>query len=179
VGDELPVCRAYFKIREVSSRFSLPLTSSTVAIDVGAAPGGWTSFLADAGCSHVIAVDPGKLELGSAPNPAIEHLQMKLQDALPLLLPRASSPADLYCCDMNAAPPLVVDLFLQAVPLLRAGARVVLTFKNVYPKKHAWQQAHDLAISRLAEHLTDLSSVQLFANTSRESTVLGSLKGAG
>jgi predicted rRNA methylase YqxC with S4 and FtsJ domains len=44
------VCRAYYKLREAVRRSgqTLPLPPGTVALDVGASPGGWSEFLARA-----------------------------------------------------------------------------------------------------------------------------------
>lgn len=55
------VSRAEFKIMEAFSEFGI--RPPQVAIDIGAAPGGWSLFLAKKGAS-VIAIDSGRLEYG-------------------------------------------------------------------------------------------------------------------
>ncbi|EOD30059.1 hypothetical protein EMIHUDRAFT_462926 [Emiliania huxleyi CCMP1516] len=102
------------------------------------------------------------------------------REALPRLLERSrtSGPYDLYCCDMNAPPAVATDLLLQALPLLRAGAVVVLTFKNTFKKPAPWHEACEAALARLRGPLDGVRSVQLFANTVRECTVLGEVRAA-
>eukprot|EP00927_Polykrikos_kofoidii_P071758 TRINITY_DN67988_c0_g1_i1.p1 TRINITY_DN67988_c0_g1~~TRINITY_DN67988_c0_g1_i1.p1 ORF type:complete len:509 (+),score=99.45 TRINITY_DN67988_c0_g1_i1:170-1696(+) len=175
--DVSPVCRAYYKIREVASREKFLWGAGSLAIDCGASPGGWSTFLAASGCSRVIAIDPGAIDLvneSEAVRGAIDHMQMKLQDALPLLLERGEQ-AELYCCDMNDDPKIVVDLLMEALPLLMPGARLVLTFKNVFSKKEEWLEAQQTQIARLQSTFANIRSVHLFANTPRECTVLGNV----
>lgn len=83
-------------------------TSSPVplsaAIDLGAAPGAWTSYLADH-CRTVVAVDPGQLS-SFALRANVHHLRMRAQEAsehIHLLLGQDSG-ADLLVCDMNIHP---------------------------------------------------------------------------
>jgi 23S rRNA U2552 (ribose-2'-O)-methylase RlmE/FtsJ len=47
---------------------------ATVAVDVGAAPGGWTKLLA-ACCDRVIAIDPGALHADVVALPAVTHVR--------------------------------------------------------------------------------------------------------
>ena len=42
-----------------------------------------------------------------------------------LLKRKMGGSLDLYCCDMNAPPAFVTDLFLEALPLMKPGAAVV------------------------------------------------------
>mmetsp|Transcript_7423 Transcript_7423/g.24700 ORF Transcript_7423/g.24700 Transcript_7423/m.24700 type:complete len:618 (+) Transcript_7423:26-1879(+) len=175
-----PVCRAYHKLEQAAAHIALPLSASARALDVGASPGGWTSYLAEAGIGSVVAIDPGALEPRVLALPAVEHLRTRFEEALPRLLERSrtSGPYDLYCCDMNAPPAVATDLLLQALPLLRAGAVVVLTFKNTFKKPAPWHEACEAALARLRGPLDGVRSVQLFANTVRECTVLGEVRAA-
>ena len=129
-------------------------------------------FLAER-CRSVVAVDPGLLRLpDSLPSTArIEHLPMLLERALPLLRARGAA-FDLYCCDMNAPPLEAVDLLLATLPLLRAGARIVLTFKSGAEKKHEWQKVVDAQLERLRRVADEVQLLHLFANTSNECTVV-------
>lgn len=173
-----PVCRAYFKLQEAGSHLDLGLGSHLTALDVGSSPGGWTSYLAQAGCAKVWSVDPGLLDPGVLALPAVEHLKMKIEDALPLLTRKGvAGTIGLYCCDMNAPPAQAVKLFLRAVPLLRPGAAVVLTFKNTLhnprAKKAEWEADVAAGVEAMGETVEGVRVVQLFANTPRECTVLG------
>lgn len=55
-----------------------------VAVDCGAAPGGWTKFLIERGCQKVYAVDPGDMEKGLTADRRVVHLRMSARDALPV-----------------------------------------------------------------------------------------------
>ena len=61
--------------------------SRFVALDCGAAPGGWTKLLSRCGC-FVFAVDPAQLAPAVAALPTVEHWRHTLQAAL--ALPRAA-----------------------------------------------------------------------------------------
>ena len=130
-GADGVICRAFYKLREVALRLGLRLEVEH-AIDVGASPGGWTTCLCDAGCARVTAVDPGALYLppALAASGRVEHLQMRIEAALPLLHERGGVRLDLLVCDMNAPPEVVVAIAHDASPLLVDGAALVLTFKN-------------------------------------------------
>ncbi len=66
---ERPVSRAELKMREVMAEFSEIFTSEKTALDIGAAPGGWTRAMAPK-LKKVIAVDRAKLapEVMALPN---------------------------------------------------------------------------------------------------------------
>ena len=66
----------------------------------------------------------------------------------------------------------------QAKSLLKPGAQLVLTFKNVFPKKAAWIASRDEQLQRLGGEADGVTMLQLFANTPRECTVLATIKAA-
>ena len=180
------VSRAYYKMREVRARCACvpaDLATLAAAIDVGAAPGGWTACLAKAGVRRVVAVDPGALTIPDAPpyDRAVEHMQMTFEAALPQLVSAArTADADvrfgLYVCDMNQPPATALDFMLRSLPLLRPRAPFVLTFKNPFKKDAQWQQALGAALARLALVADGVTELHLFANTSHETTVVGTIK---
>lgn len=51
------ISRAKFKLMEAEKEFAIPFSSFRNAVDIGASPGGWTSFLLERGLK-VTAVDP-------------------------------------------------------------------------------------------------------------------------
>ena len=159
------------------------LSTLAAAIDVGAAPGGWTACLAKAGVRRVVAVDPGALTIPDEPpyDTAVEHMQMTFEAALPQLVSAArTADADvrfgLYVCDMNQPPATALDFMLRSLPLLRPRAPFVLTFKNPFKKDAQWQQALGAALARLELVADGVTELHLFANTSHETTVVGTIK---
>src|SRR5207248_6285352 len=66
------ISRAEFKLLEALELFGLTLPSQGQVLDLGAAPGGWTRLLLEAGMS-VVAVDPAKLDSRLARHPRLEH----------------------------------------------------------------------------------------------------------
>jgi len=77
-GEEPAVSRAEFKLREAIHKFDVSIEKCQ-ALDLGAAPGGWTKVLADAGV-EVTAVDPGELDpvIGGLPN--VKHIKSRVED---------------------------------------------------------------------------------------------------
>ncbi|CAN0312524.1 unnamed protein product, partial [Phaeothamnion confervicola] len=74
------ICRAWYKIDEVTRRAGILYDASWRAIDLGASPGGWTDFLAQR-CATVVAVDPAHLAPAVAVLPNVVHVQKKAEDA--------------------------------------------------------------------------------------------------
>ena len=150
----------------VSSCVVCCLAYSIRAIDLGGAPGGWTSFLAAQGCSLVASVDPGELYISITPS--IVHIQKKAELALADLTPLA--PFHLLTCDMNAYSLLSIRLCLTLLPLLTAGAPLVLTIKELQAGHSKKLQAN--AIDLLSVGYDGLHARFLMSN-GRERTVVG------
>ncbi len=66
------ISRAEFKLLEALEIFGVLLPSQGNALDLGAAPGGWTRLLLDAGL-NVVAVDPAHLDPRLAKRQYLEH----------------------------------------------------------------------------------------------------------
>ncbi|NPA86358.1 MAG: hypothetical protein GXO42_03120 [bacterium] len=105
---ERPLNRAQLKIEEVMQKYPEILQNTKTVIDLGAAPGGWSYFLASQG-KIVYAVDPAELKVK---HPNIVHVRYKLEEFLPNNLR-----AELVTCDINDEPekilPRVVELARQ------------------------------------------------------------------
>ncbi|CAM9783801.1 unnamed protein product [Scytosiphon promiscuus] len=84
-NEDTAVCRAFYKIKEVSSRAELTFSKDWTAVDIGAAPGGWTSFLASK-CRRVLSVDPAELDPAILALPNVVHVQQTIQAARDTLL---------------------------------------------------------------------------------------------
>jgi len=161
-----------------------------VAIDVGAAPGGWSRVLAsNVGAQLVIAVDPAEL----APDMPEEvvHVQKRFQEAVSDLaaLPALASNAaelggssrfiDCYVCDMNVPVSVSLRLLWEALPYLTGHARVAFTVKNFNDTTSSWRDAVRHAQQALA--LVSLPGTvrhfHLLSNGREEQTVVGLLRG--
>jgi 23S rRNA (cytidine2498-2'-O)-methyltransferase len=100
-----PVSRAGSKLKEALEVFDIspsPVETSCQtrrrAVDLGAAPGGWTAVLVDHGY-WVDAVDPGELHASLLAHPMVHAQRMKSQDFKP-----GPASYDLITCDVNWDP---------------------------------------------------------------------------
>ena len=73
------ISRAEFKLLEALETFDLTLPANGRALDLGAAPGGWTHLFLDADM-RVIAVDPAKLDVRLVENKKLEHYRGYAED---------------------------------------------------------------------------------------------------
>ena len=134
----------------------------------------------------MVAVDPGTLHLPAAvlASRRVEHLAMRIEQALPLLLVRqtvaagaaAEGPFELLVCDMNDTPARVVGVLMLALPLLAPGAFFALTFKNGFASKRAWREALCSGLDELRGFAENVRELHLLANTARETSVVGRLR---
>jgi len=93
------------------------------ALDLGAAPGGWTNLLLDKGL-RVTAVDTGDLSPHLQNHPRLRFLK---QNAFDLKLTGAFF--DILTCDMSWDPLRTARLLVQLAPALKPWGHVVLTVK--------------------------------------------------
>lgn len=104
--------RSYLKLAEAFEVFldqkeqALWLKSGMTAVDLGAAPGGWTWQLVQRGLK-VVAVDNGPLKGAAASHPSIRHLR---QDGFRF---RPQRPVDWLVCDMVEQPQRVAALMTE------------------------------------------------------------------
>lgn len=119
-----PINRAELKLREAIDQFKLQLPPSARALDLGAAPGGWSHVLAET-CREVVAVDPAELDPRVTELPVVKHERRRAED----YLSEATEPFDLVVCDMNIEPTAAAALMNQAASLLPTGAVALMTIK--------------------------------------------------
>lgn len=122
------ISRAAFKLLEAEQTFDLPFERFTNALDLGAAPGGWTSVLLERGL-RVTAVDPAEMDESLAGHPRLRHLRQNAAD-----LSFAPGTFDLLVCDMSWDPHHTARIVKQLAPSLSAGASVIVTLKLMYKK---------------------------------------------
>ena len=157
------VSRAEHKLEEAIDVFGLTVDAEVRALDLGAAPGGWTKVLADRG-ARVTAIDPGALADPLCEMPNVEHLRARVEYVeLPL------ESYDLIVNDMNLDDRESAAMMCFAARWVRRGAPGVMTLKLA--TKHPWA-----AIERTYEILNHAYEVlrirQMFVNRQEVSLLL-------
>jgi len=145
---ERPLNRAQLKLREALAAFEIELRPGMRALDLGAAPGGWTAVLADAGCS-VVAVDKGELDAQVAQRPEVQHLRMSAQDALS----RDLGEFDIIVNDMNLDPAESADIMCAFAERLRPGSAALMTIKYVTSARRRHDREAGERLSRCYEDI--------------------------
>ena len=125
------ISRAEHKLSEALGVFGLTVNAGTRALDLGAAPGGWTNVLAQLG-AHVVAVDPGALDPVLADNPLVDHRRERIEN---LVFEPGSF--DLVVNDMNLEPWESAALMCMVAPWAAEGSDAVMTIKMMkgHPKR--------------------------------------------
>jgi len=121
-----PPSRAYLKLWEACTRLGRFPQPGETALDLGAAPGGWTWALAQCGAT-VTAVDKAPLDAAVAALPNVATLR-ESAFALP---PR---PTDWLCCDVVCYPARLLGLLQRWAGTARS---VVATIKFQGKTEHA------------------------------------------
>ena len=116
------VSRAEFKLREALRIIGYSPAPGRLAIDVGAAPGGWSFVLAEHGM-NVIAIDPADMDERVANHENVTHLKMKAEEY------SGAEPVDLIVNDMNVDPTDSATAVLAAGGNLKRGGLLVMTVK--------------------------------------------------
>lgn len=117
------ISRAEFKLLEALEAFGVEMPASGVALDMGAAPGGWTRVLLEKGLS-VVAVDPAKLHPSLVRHERVTHVRARIEDRL-----SGAAPVDVIVNDMRIDPRASTAIMLQAASLLPCGGPAVMTLK--------------------------------------------------
>ncbi|YAL83581.1 SAM-dependent methyltransferase [Dermacoccaceae bacterium W4C1] len=117
------ISRAEFKLEELFSLTGTPSGSS--AIDLGAAPGGWTRILTAAGFEQVHAVDPADLDPRLAADSRVRHRRTTAGE----FVHDFDDQVDLIVNDMRMVPHLTAHTMVDAAPLLHRDGLAVITFK--------------------------------------------------
>jgi 23S rRNA (cytidine2498-2'-O)-methyltransferase len=118
------VSRAEFKLEELFQVLALDLPAAGSAVDLGAAPGGWTRILRLRGL-QVWAIDPGDMDPRVAADPGVHHVRTTAGEFF-----RATSHRfDLAVNDMRMDPQLSCRVMLEVAERLRSGALAIVTLK--------------------------------------------------
>ncbi len=129
VDPEAP-SRAYRKLEEALAWAGLAPEVGSVALELGAAPGGAALALCRRGVS-VVAVDPGAMDprvlARVGPGDArVTHVAKAAAELVKADVPAATS---LLLCDANLAPPIALRYVTKALSLAPRAALAILTLK--------------------------------------------------
>jgi 23S rRNA (cytidine2498-2'-O)-methyltransferase len=117
------ISRAEHKLLEAIEVFDVTLVPGTRALDLGAAPGGWSYVLAEHGL-HVVAVDPADLAPAALQHPLVSHIRGRAE-----MLEPAGVPFDLVVNDMALDPDESAAIMCGVAGQVRRGAVGVMTIK--------------------------------------------------
>ncbi|MFS0722328.1 SAM-dependent methyltransferase [Paenibacillus sp. 1P07SE] len=126
--EEGQISRAKFKLLEAERAFGLSYADYRTAVDIGAAPGGWTSLLLERGLA-VTAIDPADLHPSLQAYPRLTYLKKNASEAK--LPPRSF---ELLVCDMSWSPMQMCRLVLDQQEALVPGAAAIITVKLMHRK---------------------------------------------
>jgi len=153
------ICRAEFKIEEAFQVFGINVEDGMTALDLGAAPGGWTHFLSRQGVS-VDAVDPANLEdeVKNAKN--VKHYKMLAQEFAEKYKEKRY---DIIVNDMKMDTNESVDILCEMSRQLKQEGCCILTLK--LPKSNI-QKRINVARQVLARRFETVRVRQLYFNRS-------------
>lgn len=164
------ISRAEFKLLEALEVFGGTLPERGRALDLGAAPGGWTRLLLEAGL-YVVAVDPAMLDPCLAKQSRLEHYRGYAENYLENAVKTHKS-FDIIVNDMRMDARDAARLLGQASKCLRKDGFVISVFKL----PHATREINPLAtlreaLSLLSRNYGIVQARQLFHNR-QEVTVI-------
>jgi 23S rRNA (cytidine2498-2'-O)-methyltransferase len=131
------ISRAENKLIEALASFNIELEGKGTALDLGAAPGGWSKVLADYGYD-VLAVDPANLHPKLENDPRIKHIRKKAQDI------KLEKSLDLIVNDMNIGPMDTAQIMNDIAPLLKEGGLAIVTIKLPFNPERGIAEAKEI-----------------------------------
>lgn len=153
------ICRAEFKIEEAFEVFGMQAREGMRALDLGAAPGGWTHYLSKRGIG-VDAVDPAALDEAVLGRPNVRHYRMTAQE---FARSREEDTYDLIVNDMKMDTNQSLDILCEMSRLLKKDGKCLMTLK--LPKQGV-QKRINVAGKVLGERFETVRIRQLYYNRS-------------
>jgi len=124
-GDD-DIARSKRKLLEALAVFAVDLSGVRTALDLGAAPGGWTAALVERGIA-VTAVDTGQLDERLLRLPQVTFIR---ENAERVRLPQRAF--DLLTSDISWDPLHTARMIVRLAPALRPGGRAIVTVKLMH-----------------------------------------------
>lgn len=164
------ISRAEFKLLEALEIFGVSLPSQGHALDLGAAPGGWTRLLLEAGLK-VVAVDPANLDPRLIQGKRLEHYRGYAEHYIEEAI-RQARLFDMIVNDMRMDAREAARQLIKASRCLRTDGLMISVFKL----PHAAPGIHPLinlkeALNILGKRFGLVQARQLFHNR-QEVTVI-------
>jgi len=156
--EEGQVSRAEFKLLEALEVFGLDAPARGVALDLGAAPGGWTRVLRQRD-QYVTAIDPGELDARLAADRGIRHLHITAEQ----YLQDGPDQFDVIVNDMRMDARDSARLMAAFARFLYAHGWAVMTLKL---PEHDRQPVLDQVFAILRRAYRIIGARQLFHNRS-------------
>ena len=158
------ISRAEFKLLEAMEVFQLDPSKARTALDLGAAPGGWTRVLRQLDI-EVTAVDPADLAPVLRADPGVRHVRLLAQD----YLPQVDGAFDLILNDMRMDSRDSARLMAMAAESLHPRGWALMTLK--LPKRGT-KPTMDAALALLRDSYEIAGVRQLFHNRSEVTVAL-------
>lgn len=153
------ICRAEFKIEEACKVFNIQISEGMRALDLGAAPGGWTHYLSQQGV-FVDAVDPANLSEDVLKMKNVKHYKMTAQE----FAENQSFPKyDIMVNDMKMDTNQSVNITCEMSEQLRKGGVCLMTLK--LPKNGIMKRIN-IARKVLSRNFETVMIRQLYYNRS-------------
>jgi len=149
------ISRAKFKLMEAELVFGLDFGDYHSALDLGAAPGGWSSFLLEKGL-RVTAVDPAELHPALLRESGLTYLRKNAAD-----VEFPADEFDLLVCDMSWDPVKMAELVKRLLPSVSADGLILTTVKLLHGKAFATLREVESVLEPAA---TLVNARQLFHN---------------
>jgi 23S rRNA (cytidine2498-2'-O)-methyltransferase len=122
------ISRAKYKLMEAEDVFCINFNRFQNALDIGAAPGGWSSLLLERGV-QVVAVDPAEMDRSLMQRQGFRHIRKNAAE-----LKFNSAEFDLLVCDMSWNPIQMANLLIHIFPAIHRGGTIITTIKLIHGK---------------------------------------------
>jgi 23S rRNA (cytidine2498-2'-O)-methyltransferase len=166
--EEGRISRSEFKLLEALELFGIILPERGTALDLGAAPGGWTRILRQLG-QYVTAVDPGSLDPRLDDEKSVRHRRITAQE----FLREEPDRFDIIVNDMRMDAADSARLMVNFASRLYRHGMAIMTIKLPSGEDAiATRQRVNAALATLQSAYTIVGARQLFHNRSEITVAL-------